>query len=186
MKKLAVFAVLAAVAGGGLSTSAQASPLPTGPVGAKCAFNSTTDVTREAGYQIGEWRGGPLVTAEAGTLQCDILVNGVVAATPISASATAGAVVVIPPAPLSYAATAADTITLCTTWFGAGGTLYWHDATPVGFWDSNPGNCPGPTSIEPNDPECSIWKAIDRRAGTNIAEIWQDCEQYPEFPLPIG
>lgn len=189
MKKLAVFAVGAAILGGGISAPAQANPLPTGPVGAKCAFNSTTDVTREAGYQIGEWRGGPLVTAEGGTLQCDILVNGAVAATPISGSAVAGAVVVIPPAPLSYAATAADEITLCTTWFGDGGTLYWHagaSATDLGFWDGNPGNCPGPTSIEPNDPECSIWKAIDRRAGTNIAEIWQDCEPYEEFPLPIG
>jgi hypothetical protein len=187
MKKLAVFAVGAAILGGVASAPAHANPLPTGPVGAKCAFNSTTDVTREAGWQIGEWRGGPLVVAEDGSLECQIVVNGVVQAD-ISAGATAGLVVVIPPAPLSYPATAADETLLCTTWHGASGDLYWHagaSATDLGFWDSSPGNCPPPTSIEPNDPECSIWKAIDRRAGTNIAEIWQDCEPYDEFPLPI-
>jgi hypothetical protein len=179
--------VVAALLTTAFAVPAQANPLPTGPVGAKCAFNSTTDVTREAGWQIGEWRAGPLVTAEGGTLQCDIVVNGVVAAPPVSAGAVAGAVVVIPPTPLSYQATAADEILLCTTWHGASGDLYWHEPSSVlpGFWDSTPGNCSGPTSIEPNDPECSIWKAIDRRAGTNIAEIWQGCESYSELPVGV-
>jgi hypothetical protein len=189
MKKLAVFAVLAALAGGAFSGSAQANPLPGGPVGTKCVFNSTTDVTREAGWQTGAWRAGPLVTAEDGSLECTIVVNGVVQAA-ISGSAVAGAAVVIAPAKLDYPATAADDIQVCATWHGASGDLYWHggnptDPTSLGSWDGNSGNCSIPLSIEPNDPECSIWKAIDRRAGTNIAEIWQDCEQYDEFPLPI-
>jgi hypothetical protein len=159
-----------------------------GPAGAKCAFNSTTDVTREAGWQVGEWRAGPLVTGESGSLECSITVNGVVQAS-VSAQATASLVVVIPPTTLAYPATAADDIQICTTWHGASGDLYWHGGNiasgQLGAWDASPGNCSVPTTLEPNDPECSIWKAVDRRAGTNIAELWQDCEPYDEFPLPI-
>jgi hypothetical protein len=189
MRKIALFAVAAATLGTAFTATSHAAPPPGGPAGAKCAFNSTTDVTREAGWQTGDLRAGPLVTGEDGSLHCTITVNGEVRASAAGVTVAASVAVVVP-VTLNYQATAADDIQICTTWVGASGTLYWHggnpaDPTSLGFWDGTPGNCSVPLSIEPNDPECSIWKAIDRRAGTNIAEIWQDCEPYDEFPLPI-
>jgi hypothetical protein len=163
------------------------------PVGNKCAFNSTTDVTREAGWQTGDIRVGPLVTAEAGWVECTIIVNANIHNSPnVRATArfdaTAG-LVVAGAGTLNYQATAADDVALCTTWHGAGGTRYWVSGSPtagvLGHWSPNPGTCGVALSIEPNDPECSIWLAIDQRLGTNIAEIWQDCETYEPFPLPI-
>ena len=187
MKKLAVFALSAASLGTAFVAPSHATPPPPGgPVGAKCAFNSTTDVTREAGWQIGHIRGGPLVTLENGTLECSIHVNnnshdgGSVASH--SGTAIGGVVAVAVPAPLSYPATAADTVSLCTTWHGESGTLYWRGGNTangdLGAWETSPTSCGEALSIEPNWPTCPIWLAIDQRAGTNIAEIWQDCEPY--------
>jgi hypothetical protein len=189
MKKLALCAVAAITVATAFATPSNAAPPPGGPVGPKCRFNSTTDVTREAGWQIGDINAGPLVTGEKGTLHCDIHVNANVHAGPISASASADAtldlVAVIAPTPVNYPATAADDVSLCTSWDPAvGPTLYWVSGNPAvptdtGHWDtSSSASCGVALSIEPNDPECSIWLAIDQRAGTNIAEIWQDCEPY--------
>ncbi|MDQ1710872.1 MAG: hypothetical protein QOE45_322 [Frankiaceae bacterium] len=188
MKKLALCAVAAVMMATAYAAPSNAAPPPGGPVGRKCGFNSTTDVTREAGWQIGDINAGPLVTGEAGTLVCSVHVNNNVhsgaAVTSASAAATAGLVAVLAPTPLNYPATAADDISLCTTWVGASGTLYWVSGNPAvptdtGHWDTSAASsCGVALSIEPNDPECSIWLAIDQRAGTNIAEIWQDCEGY--------
>jgi hypothetical protein len=185
MKKLALYAVAAVTVATGFTPS-HAAPPPGGPVGRKCAFNSTTDVLSEAGRQTGDINGGPLVTGEAGTLHCDIHVgnnihSGAVAAGGTAeADAIAGVVALVTPKVVNYAATAADDVSLCTTWVGASGTLYWIVDSQVlpGHWSPTPGSCGVALSIEPNDPECSIWLAIDQRAGTNIAEIWQDCEPY--------
>lgn len=163
-------------------------PVPGGPQGRKCGFNSTTDVTREAGWQVGAISAGPLVTAEDGTLVCSVHVNNndhagpSVAEVSGTADPVAATAVVIEPREISYPATAADSVSLCTTWVGASETLYWHGGNATtgdqGHWDTNPSNCGEALTLEPNDPECSIWLAIDQRAGTNIAEIWQDCEPY--------
>src|SRR4051812_22540462 len=90
---------------------------PTAPCGAKCRFNSTTDVTREAGWQPGATEPGPLVTAEAGTLKCTVHVNnnihsGAAVATETKAG-TGNAAVVMEPRPLNSPATAADDVSLC-------------------------------------------------------------------------
>ena len=184
MKKLALFAVAATTLGSAFVAPSHAAPPPGGPVGAKCAFNSATDITREAGWQIGHIRGGPLVTGEDGTLVCEIHVNnnnhdgGHVSR--VEFPATGGAVVFGGPALLQYPATAADTVSMCAEWHGASGTLYWHGGQPpnLGSWQPTAGECGEALSIEPNWPTCPIWLAIDQRAGTNIAEIWQDCEPY--------
>lgn len=154
--------------------------------GNKCAFNSSTDVTREAGWQIGHIRGGPLVTGENGTLVCEIHVNNNThdgaAVFTTSYTATGGAVVVGEPRVLNYPATAADTVSLCSEWHGEHGTYYWRGGNTttgdLGAWSTSPTSCGEALSIEPNWPTCPIWLAIDQRAGTNIAEIWQDCEPY--------
>lgn len=195
MRKLVVFAAAAATMGTAFVTPSSATPPPPGgPVGRKCAFNSTTDVTREAGWQTGQINAGPLVTGEDGRLVCSIHVNnnrhdGAELVTEYGTT-VASAVAYMEVRPLNYQATAADDIALCTRWEGASGTLYWRGGNTatgdLGSWETSPATeCGKATSIEPNDPECSIWKAIDRRLGTNIAEIWQDCEPYEEFPLPI-
>jgi hypothetical protein len=188
MKKLALYAVAATTMATAFAAPSHANPLPTGPVGAKCRFNSTTDVTREAGWQTGAIEAGPLVVAESGTLKCSIHVNNNThagAAVVVETQAdTAGAVAVMAPRTLNYPATAADDISLCSEWDGASGTLYWVGGNPAvptdtGHWSTNSADsCGVALSIEPNDPECSIWLAIDQRLGTNIAEIWQDCEPY--------
>ena len=186
MKKLILFAVSATTLATAFAAPSQAAPPPGGPVGAKCAFNSTTDVTREAGYQIGHIRGGPLVTGESGELVCSIHVNNNSHAGSVAASEsyndTGGVVVVGDPRLLQYAATAADTISLCTEWRGASGTLYWRSGDPteadLGGWETSPGECGEALSIEPNYPTCPLWLTVDKYANTNIAEIWQDCEPY--------
>jgi hypothetical protein len=190
MKKLVLLAA-SAMAVAGFAAPSHAAPPPGGPVGAKCAFNSTTDVTREAGWQTGDLRAGPLVTGEAGWLECTIIVNANIHTSPnrrATARFDATAGVVVGAGTLNYQATAADDVALCTTWHGPT-TLYWiaGDTTKgeLGSWSTSPGTCGVALSIEPNDPECSIWLAIDQRLGTNIAEIWQDCETYEPFPLPI-
>jgi hypothetical protein len=158
------------------------------PVGAKCRFNSTTDVTREAGWQIGDINAGPLVTGESGTLYCSIHVNNNVhsgaAVVPPESAIANGGVVTMEPRTLNYPATAADTVSLCTKWVGASGTLYWVSGNPAdpasqSYWTTDASeSCGEALTLRPNDPECSIWLAIDQRAGTNLADIWQDCEPY--------
>ena len=193
MRKLVVFAAAVATMGTAFVTPASATPPPP-PEGRKCAFNSTTDVTREAGWQTGQINAGPLVTAEAGRLYCSIHVGNNThdgsSVVEFEGTTVADAVAFLQARPLNYPATAADEIALCTRWEGAGGTWYWRGGNiatgDLGAWETSASaECGKATSIEPNDPECSIWKAIDRRLGTNIAEIWQDCEPYEEFPLPI-
>jgi len=188
MKKLVLGAAMLTAVASAFTIPAHAAPPPGGPVGSKCAFNSTTDVTREAGWQTGDLRGGPLVTGEAGTLRCRILVNGNTHSdtTHIRAEASydaTGGLVVAGAGTLNYQATAADTVALCAAWIGASGTQYWVSGNPttgdLGHWSTNVNDgCGEALSIEPNDPECSIWLAIDQRLGTPIAETWQDCEPY--------
>ncbi len=190
MKKLVLCAMIVA-SSTPFAMPSHAAPTD-GPTGRKCGFNSATDVTREAGWQTGDINAGPLVTGAAGDLYCKVVVNGL----PLEHSASAvvtesvaavGGVAVMEPRALNYPATAADDISLCTSWDPAAAgapTLYWVSQSPpnLGYWDdSAASSCGVALSIEPNDPECSIWKYIDERAGTNIAEIWQDCEPYPTF-----
>jgi len=188
MKKLALCSLAAATLGTAFVSPSSASPPAAGVLPRKCAFNSTTDVTREAGWQTGDINAGPYVTGEAGTLSCSIHVNNNVhsgAAVARESKDAVGGVVLMEPRPLNYPATAADTISLCTQWTGPSGTWYWTSGNPavptdLGGWSQNPNaTCGEALSIEPNDPECRIWHSIDNRAGTNIAEIWQDCEEYP-------
>jgi hypothetical protein len=192
VKKLALAALLAGTALTGVPAAhAGGCPDPhdpLGPCGRKCTFNSATDVTREAGWQTGAIAAGPLVTGESGTLKCTMHVNnnthsGAAVVTETQGD-TGGVAVVMAPRPLNYPATAADDVVICTEWDGASGTQYWVGGNPavptdLGHWSTNPGDiCGVPFSFEPNDPECSIWLAIDKRLGTNIAEVWQDCEPY--------
>jgi hypothetical protein len=148
MTKLARYALAVATVAAALATPAHAAPPPGGPVGDKCSFTSVTDVTREAGWQTGEIEAGPLVTGEAGTLVCSIHVNndthsGAAAVTE-SVNATGGVVALMPPRALSYQATDADDVALCTAWVGSSGTLYWVGGNPatgnLGHWSTNAGD----------------------------------------------
>jgi hypothetical protein len=155
------------------------------PQGGKCAFNSTTDVTAEAGYQIGDARFGPLVLSEPGVVRCVVYVDYAVRLTVERHSTGAGAVEVAAGAePIRYAGTAADEIDLCTVvHYDSGATMWWQPD----LWTGAPGRwrtdavepylCA--TRIEiPDGVECSVLLAVDRRAGTSLADIWQDCEPY--------
>ena len=155
------------------------------PVGRKCGFNSATDVASEAGWQTAVVNAGPLATQAAGTLVCTIVVNSDShsASSPYAVSYVAtGGVVVGAPTPLRYRATAADDVSLCTSWHPTSGpALYWvsQNAPNLGYWTTD-GNasCGVALSIEPNYPTCPLWLTVDKLAGTPIAEIWQDCEPY--------
>lgn len=183
MRKL----VLAALAAGTVMTVVTPAHAAD-PVGAKCAFNSATDVAAEAGWQSAVLRGGPLVTQANGSLHCTIVVNAdthvAASASPygVSFSATAGVAVVGGPVSLRYRATAADDVSLCTKWVPSSGpTLYWTSQTApnLGFWSTDAGaSCGVALSIEPNYPTCPLWLTADKYLGTPIAEIWQDCEPY--------
>jgi len=159
--------------------------------GSKCLINSATDVASEAGHQTGIWRAGPLITGEAGTLHCSIHVNNDLHSGAKSATTdytTTLPVLVGEPRPLNYAATAADDVSVCSEWEPANGDpiQYWVNPPPLpsteqGHWTTDPNAHCGPAlSIEPNDPECRIWKSIDNALGTTLIEdTWQDCEPYP-------
>jgi hypothetical protein len=115
------------------------------PEGRKCAFDSATDVTTEPGVQTGRLSGGPLVSLDgsAGTIVCTIQVNdnthaGADAAGGAGITATAS---VLAPMPISYHATALDTVVLCTSYVDNNGvSLYWTDgALPgEGSWSTDP------------------------------------------------
>jgi hypothetical protein len=175
--------LLAALAVGAVITTLSAPAHAADPEGRKCGMNSTTDVTTEAGKQAAVVQAGPLYTGEAGTLYCTIIVNANTHATAgksVSADAVNG-VVALPPTTLQYNATAADTVAVCTKWVGASGTKYWVSANPpaLGYWSTSASEtCGEALTIAPNYPTCPIWKAIDNRLGTPLADTWQDCEPY--------
>jgi hypothetical protein len=182
--------ILTAVLAGALPGAAPSYAGPADlPAGRKCAFSSTVDVTAPPGRQTGDINAGPLLTAQAGTLVCSIHVDNnthsgpAVVSEPVAAAA--GAVVVMART-LNYQATAADTVSVCTQWVpDSGPALYWVGrnvsvSNPFGgHWSTDPSD---PCSVfgeeGPNEPECGIWLAIDKRAGTDIAGTWQDCEPY--------
>jgi hypothetical protein len=155
------------------------------PQGAKCAFNSTIDVTTEDGYQIGDLRFGPLALSEPGVVRCVFYVDGSPGLTVETHTSGTGAVEVAAGAqPIRYAATAADVVDLCTVVrYDSGATMWWQPnlwTGAPGRWRTDPVepyDC-GPRIEIPEGFECSVWKAVDNRAGTPLAKIWQDCEPY--------
>ena len=154
-----------------------------GTAGRKCAFNSVTDFMAPPGQQLAVVNAGPLYTGEAGTLVCTIVVNANAHSadgTPVRGTAING-VVVIPPTPTPYTATAADTVALCTKWVGASGTRYWVGQQPpygLGYWSTDANSPCGEAISGPYDPFCPLWLTVDKYAGTPLAEVWQDCEPY--------
>jgi hypothetical protein len=158
----------------------------TDPQGRKCTFTSNTDNTAEEDTQIGYIQGGPLELPDGGgTLNCNLLVNGA----PTTANATghsvgAGPVNVVEAheAPISYHATPTDVVSLCTSiTYDAGGTIYWHPDPLVpglGTWNGDSTDCGLATSVDLNPQVCPVLLAIDARAGTPLAETWQDCGPY--------
>jgi hypothetical protein len=165
-------------------------PVAPNPCGRTCGFLSVTDPSREVGSQSGEIDAGPLSTGEGGTLVCSIHVNNDLhsgAAAAVHEVSTDVGVAVMAPRLLSYLATASDNVSLCTAWNPAGSFETWYFVGSAstttgrfGDWTTNPDSSCGPAllTVTPNDPECGIWKAVDGRAGTNVAETWQDCEPY--------
>src|SRR5688500_10859044 len=75
MKKLVLFAAAATTAATALASPSSAA-LTAGPTGAKCRFNSATDVTAEAGWQTGQINAGPIYAGASGTLHCKVMING--------------------------------------------------------------------------------------------------------------
>ena len=185
MTKLAVHVVAATTVATTFVAPSNAAPPPGRR---KCGFNSATDITREAGWQTGDINAGPLYAGAAGTVHCRVVVNGYGHSSPPAVDESVrdtNGVVVMAPRAMSYQATAADHIVLCTSWVPDTGTpLYWVSETPdfpnlfsTGHWETSPNAaCTWLSDPDPNEPECSIWLAVDQRLGTNIAEIWQDCE----------
>jgi hypothetical protein len=157
------------------------------PQGRKCRFVSNTDVTAEAQTQSGEADAGPLVLSAAATLSCVIYVNGVpqtsvsahsVDADPVHVATVAGII--------TYHSNVTDIVDECTVVaYDAGPTIYWHPGPypGTGSWssDSNPSRCGAAITIDINPEVCPFLLAIDARANTNLAEIWQDCEPYSPF-----
>ena len=154
MNRLGLCAVVATLAA--TVVPASASPLPTGPVGRVCELTQVPDLYVDDGWQGGDLRAGPLYTAEPGTLVCSVHVNNNShnGAAYASASFPAANGVVFGTAPVVYQATDADSVSLCATWYGASGTLYWHAPNPAiptdsGAWNSGPSSCGELLSVEP-------------------------------------
>ncbi len=169
MTKLALYLVAATMVATAFVAPSHAAPPPGGPTGRKCGFHAITDVTREAGWQTGDIDAGPLVTGEAGTLVCSIHVNNNThdgsALVTETVGDTAGLVAVMAPRPLNYPATMADDVSLCTTWVGASGTLYWASPNPAvptdqGHWDSTSSTCGVAATVWVSTPDgviCVYW-----------------------------
>jgi hypothetical protein len=185
MRTLALLLVAAcATAAPGAAPARATGPDPADPQGRKCGFASEVDLAAPPGRQIGAVYAGPLVVvtdAPTVTLTCTIVVNGVPAAT-VSGTAPGGpAGVVTAAGPVSYAASAADDVDICTSVTDGARTRYWHPGYHPweGSWSTTPGPCWVPLPPDgPNWPECPALLAVDRYAGTTLAETWQDCEGY--------
>jgi hypothetical protein len=146
-----------------------------------CQGVSVTDITREAGWQVGVVTGA-VEKAVPGTLTCRIYVNGQPRVSVSSHTVGAGGVqVAVVADEVAYPATAADSVTLCAIF--QPGVQEWWDPGPLGSlgtWRTtpvDPSRCRG-LQVEPNDPECPLLKSVDSRLRTDLAEIWQDCEPY--------
>lgn len=159
-----------------------------GPVGLMCDMAHVTDHTREAGWRTAVVTAGPVVATEPGRLVCTVQVNSATHDGPDSASGevvcfiTPEGVVCIYLDMVFFPATAADTVSLCTSWVPDGGpTLYWAAGSTAGtgFWSTDPGTpCGEPISFDANPLACPALHSADYRVGTNLAEVWQDCEAY--------
>jgi hypothetical protein len=181
---LAPLALLALAVG---TPPAGALPPSSGPTGEVCTVAAMTDVTLEAGYDVAAVVKGPLVTGAAGRLVCTIHVNNATHSGayayppgPMSCAATSG-VVACAPEVVHFRATAMDYVTACGEWVPASGTvLYWvGDGVGTGHWSTDRNSrCGVPVPVDPNPEACPLWLALDKRLGTNFAEIWQDCGLY--------
>lgn len=160
-------------------------------IGRLCGFTATTDVTREPGWRTGVLDAGPFVVDDASAVTdvyCTIQVNSSThvgySHGQVKESASGSGVVTMPPKIVSFLATAADDVVLCSEiWIYKNGhiTLFWAGQTApnLGYWSSDPSvSCTQVTSFQPNASGCPVLKAADGRLGTNTAEIWQDCEAY--------
>jgi hypothetical protein len=153
------------------------------PQGRPCAFTATTDRLAEAQTQTGEVDAGPLVTAEPGTLGCQVYVNGVAAPTGSawahSVAVGAGHLATLA-ATIAFRATIYDDVALCTTWSpDAGGVAWFDEATAT--WQRgplDPGRCAPQVAVDLNPQACPPLLAVDRVAGTPLADVWQGCEPY--------
>lgn len=150
---------------------------PAAPQGAKCRFDSNTDVTTNTQTQVGYATGGPLVVAGVGpvTVTCTIFVNGV-AATSVSGNPVAVGTI-------TYQSNVTDIVDLCTS-VTYGGHTYWYapssDPLRAGTWSEqfrDSSSC-GVSLMLPDIEECPVLLTIDKYAGTPLAAIWQDCEPY--------
>lgn len=178
MVRSSLLAVLALVSAGGGPAHAE---VAAAPVGRACGFNSMTDFTAEAGHQVGDVNGGPVVHTEPGTLTCSITVNANYHLAPGAArrSGTTGLVSVVA-APVSYRATAMDDVTVCSEYTSGAQTWYWSAGSRpgAGVWTTDPNvSCTwsGPWDL---DLTCPVLLAADARLGTPLAATWQDCESY--------
>lgn len=120
---------------------------------------------------------------------CQIYVTGV-AAPGARVDATvvpvgAGEYVAAGVAPIDYAATAGDSVEVCTFAHFDGKDWYWHPASGIvngltGTWDDRPfwGDCNVLPPADPNPDACPALLTVDKYAGTGLADIWQDCEPY--------
>jgi hypothetical protein len=173
----------------GVATSYSTDLTATGPL---CSMAATTDVTREAGWQTGVITAGPLaitgypnaVTDVFCTVQINNSHHPYYGGGVFQASASGQGTVVLPPTPVNFPATEADSISLCTEiWIYWAGhkTLWWSHANAPGqgYWSESwyvP--CQPLAALALNDPVCSALLAVDQRLGTATSEVWQGCEPY--------
>lgn len=163
-------------------------PLPA-TAGRPCSFGSTTDITAEAQTQTGVADFGPLVMGAQGTVACQTYVNGTAAPAARVSGHTNAAGVAAGAGTITYHANVTDVVDLCTTFdTDAGAHYWWHPASdptavPGGRWESGPppadtSQCGTAVTVDPNPEACPALLAVDRQAGTNLAETWQGCEPY--------
>jgi hypothetical protein len=128
-----------------------------------CKLVSATDLTSAAGWQVGTLA-AVVPEAQPHTLDCAVYVNGVLQAyVPGITVATGAESVAVVAGPVTFPATAADSITVCAIFDG---TVTANDCTTAGG------------GSQPNDPECPLLLSVDSRLGTPLADVWQDCGPY--------
>lgn len=129
-----------------------------------CNLVSGTDVTSAAGWQVGAFA-AVVPESQPHTLECAVYVNGQLMAS--VSGLTLGVspeYVAVVAGPVSFPATAEDSITVCAIF----------DGSPT------PNTCS--TTVggsQPNNPECPLLLSVDNRLGTRLADDWQDCGPYP-------
>ncbi len=181
--------VAATALAAGWSTPAQAF-MHFGAASVLAQLASVTDVTAAPDTQLGVVTGA-VVKTQAGTLKCEVWVNGApktdvrshtIGTDPVHVAVVAGQA--------TYHAEPWDNVTICAifTYDNTGTSEWWAEdqggptSIGKGSWQPmpvDPDRCALVRySYDPNPLVCPVLLTIDSRLGTPLADIWQDCGPY--------